>query len=322
MKGFISKSRSPHFNLALEEYLFNTCHEEDLLMLYINDPAVIVGRNQNVFEEVYVKKAQADRVPIVRRMTGGGAVFHDNGNLNYCFMTDYKDGSFGSYDDFLQPVIKLLQDAGIPAEKRNNSDLACGGCKISGNAQMVRKGRILHHGTLLFDADLDRLHRYLRQDSGHCQSKSVKSVRSRVTNLSDYGAASPEAFAEDFLRSFCGSRVGMDFSEKDMETVLDLQRDKYETWWWNFGRSPAFTVEDRIHFRGRSLAVQSRVNGGLIKEVSLAAVLTGPELCDAEEKEIQQLFGMLTGRQYREDAAAEIFEEGDHDGTDLYAQAQ
>ena len=322
MKGLISKSRSPQFNLALEEYLFDTCRDDSLLMLYINDPSVIVGRSQNVFEEVYVKRCQADRVPVVRRMTGGGAVFHDAGNLNFCFMGDYEEGSLGSYDSFLQPVISLLRESGIPAEKKNHSDLACGGCKISGNAQTVRKGRILHHGTLLFDADLDRLHRYLRQDSGRYQSKSVKSVRSQVVNLSDYGAASAQDFAERFLDAFCEEEDRLVLTERDLETVLDLQRDKYETWWWNFGKSPAFTVVDQVSFRGRSLSVRCSVTGGRIKEASLAEAIERPELNDREKREIYQRLQRLTGCRYGEETAANIFEEGDPDGTDLHAQTQ
>lgn len=320
MKGLISKSRSPQFNLALEEYLFDTRREGDLLLLYVNDPSVIVGRSQNVFEEVYVKRCQADRVPVVRRMTGGGAVFHDAGNLNFCFMRDYEPGRFGSYDDFLQPVISLLRKAGVPVEKRNNSDLACGGCKISGNAQTVRKGRILHHGTLLFDADLDRLRRYLRQDSGRYQSKSVKSVRSQVVNLSDYGAASAQDFAERFLDAFCEEEDRLVLTERDLETVLDLQRDKYETWWWNFGKSPAFTAVDRVVFNGRHFDVCCHVKGGIVRAAALETPLTAVDM--VLEAAVQRRIGRLTGCRYEEGLAARIFEEGDRDGTDLYAQAQ
>ena len=175
-----------YYNLALEEYMFNKSSEESVLLLWKNDTSIVLGKYQNVYEEINIKEVSRKHISVARRNTGGGTVFHDRGNLNYSFITSCSSGMFSDYDEFIFPVIKALNGLGVPAQKRNNSDIAIGTSKISGSAQAVKSHRILHHGTLLFDADMEGLHLLLKPSDGRFTSKAVKSVRSDVTNISDH----------------------------------------------------------------------------------------------------------------------------------------
>ena len=147
-----------YYNLALEEYMFNKSSEESVLLLWKNDTSIVLGKYQNVYEEINIKEVSRKHISVARRNTGGGTVFHDRGNLNYSFITSCSSGMFSEYDEFIFPVLQALNGLGVPAQKRNNSDIAIGTSKISGSAQAVKSHRILHHGTLLFDADMEGLH--------------------------------------------------------------------------------------------------------------------------------------------------------------------
>ena len=141
-------------NLAIEEYVFHHFTDDNYLLLWKNEGSIVIGKHQNVFEKVNIKAIESSSVKVARRNTGSGAVFHDKGNLNYSLITDYDSEIFSGYDEFLNPMIKALNHLGVPAHKRRSSDIAIEDKKISGSAQTVKNNRILHHGTLLFDADL------------------------------------------------------------------------------------------------------------------------------------------------------------------------
>ena len=185
MKLYILTTTNPHYNLAVEEYLFR--HErEDVCMLWQNEPTVVIGKNQNAFAEVDIDALRRDGVHLARRITGGGAVYHDLGNVNFSFISANNAETGLDFARFTAPILKALASLGVQAELSGRNDLLLNGQKFSGNAQYSADGRTLHHGTLLFDAELTALGRYLRPDEEKLKSKGIKSVHSRVTNLAPH----------------------------------------------------------------------------------------------------------------------------------------
>lgn len=182
MKYIRLPTTDPYYNLAVEEYLFKNS-EEDIFMLWQNRPSVILGKNQNAYAEIELAYAEEKGIDICRRITGGGAVYHDEGNLNYTFITNTGGEHTLDYAYFASPIISALASFGVTATLSGRNDIECGGKKISGNAQAVLGGRILHHGTLLFDVDVDTLGAVLRTDKEKLSYRAVKSHRGRVGNL-------------------------------------------------------------------------------------------------------------------------------------------
>ena len=184
MKFLILKSYDPYFNLAVEEYLFS--HEtDDVFMLWQNEPTVVIGKNQNAYAEIKTDVVRERGIKIVRRITGGGAVYHDLGNVNYSFISTRRGGADIDFEYFTAPIIEALTAMGIDAQLSGRNDLLTEGRKFSGNAQHTVGERTLHHGTLLFDADLSVLSDVLNVDRSKIESKAIASVRSRVVNLSE-----------------------------------------------------------------------------------------------------------------------------------------
>jgi len=182
MKFIRLESKDPYYNLAVEEYLFENI-DEDIFMLWQNDKTVVIGKNQNAYAEVNLPFAKENNIHIARRITGGGAVYHDLGNVNYTFITSTDKARVLDYEYFTQPIIKALSTFGIDCKLSGRNDLECQGRKFSGNAQYTKNGRILHHGTLLFDSDIDTMSKVLRANKEKLEFKSVKSHSARVTNL-------------------------------------------------------------------------------------------------------------------------------------------
>ncbi|MBE6630467.1 MAG: lipoate--protein ligase [Ruminococcaceae bacterium] len=205
MKLYVLTSTDPYYNLAVEEYLFRN-EQEDVFMLWQNEPTVVIGKNQNAFAEVELDALRQDGVHLARRITGGGAVYHDLGNVNFSFISAQSTQTGLDFAGFTAPILAALHSLGVNAELSGRNDLLLEGKKFSGNAQHTANGRTLHHGTLLFDSDLSALSRYLRPDEEKLKSKGIKSVRSRVTNLKPFLqiSATTGAFIEhlaQFLRA-------------------------------------------------------------------------------------------------------------------------
>ena len=182
-----SKSNDPRYNTALEFYAFNElAKKDDVFMLWINSPCIVVGKNQNTTEEVNQRFCDDNDIKIVRRVSGGGAVYHDLNNLNYTIISNGRSGEEFDFKSFSQPVIDALASLGVKAEFTGRNDLEIDGQKFCGNAQYVRSGRIMHHGCLMFDVDTSVLANALKVSKDKIESKGIKSVRSRVTNIKDH----------------------------------------------------------------------------------------------------------------------------------------
>ena len=173
----------PYFNLAMEEYLIDTAGDEEIFILWRNEPSVIIGRNQNAFSELDVSFAREHDIKVVRRLTGGGAVFHDLGNINYTFISPDIDGGSLNFARFCEPIVRALRALGLDASLSGRNDILAEGRKVSGTAQCVRSGHVMHHGTLLWDADFSAMAGVLRPDTEKLAAKGIKSVRSRVGNI-------------------------------------------------------------------------------------------------------------------------------------------
>lgn len=227
----------PYFNLASEEYLLKT-RTENFVYLWINAPAVIVGINQNTLAEVNLDYTDSHGIKVVRRLTGGGAVYHDLNNLCYTVIAPHEKNA-DAYRQFTAPVIEYLNSLGVKAEFSGRNDITVDGKKISGNAQTVYKDRIMHHGTLLFDTDMSALTFALKPNKLKTESKGIKSVRARVTNVREYLPSLTVAeFKKGLIDYFGKSCEKYTLSERDIAEINELVRDKYSKYEWNIGRSP------------------------------------------------------------------------------------
>jgi lipoate-protein ligase A len=178
-------STNPYFNIAAEEYLLKN-FSDDIFTLYINEPSIIVGKHQNTLAEINQEFVRSQSIKVVRRLSGGGTVYHDLGNLNYSFIANGSEGKLVDFKKFTQPIVDVLLHLGIDAQLGGKNDIRIGERKISGNAEHIYKNRVLHHGTLLFSSELDNLNESIRVNPSTYTDKSVKSIRSNVANISDY----------------------------------------------------------------------------------------------------------------------------------------
>ena len=261
-------STDPYYNLAFEEYVLTHRREGDYLILWQNDNTVVVGLNQNTEAEIDRRAVEDLGIKVVRRQTGGGAVYHDLGNLNYSFITDSGELGELSMSRFTEPVVRALGELGCDASASGRNDILIDGRKVSGSAQRVIKGRVLHHGTLLYDSDPETVARALNADPAKFIGKSSKSVRSRIGNIRDY-VRDPEMTVGDFWTYLKETLAdsGMVFGELsacELEEVRTLSDSKYATWEWNFGASPGFEVLGKRRFPAGSLEVRAAVSDGRI----------------------------------------------------------
>ena len=260
-------STDPAYNLAFEEYVLNNRTEGNILILWQNANAVIIGRNQNTAQEIDSAFVAAHGIRVVRRNTGGGAVYHDMGNLNYSFITDDRDDRKG----FAEPVVQALKGLGLDACASGRNDILVNGLKVSGTAQQITKGRILHHGTLLFDSDSSMISGALTPDPNKFKSKSVKSVRSRVGNIR--AQLQEDMTLSQFWRyleqALADSLVFSSLTELEIQQVQQLKAAKYDQWDWNYGRSPAYEKRSKGYFTGGGLEVLLNVSGGKISGIRI-----------------------------------------------------
>lgn len=268
MKLIINESTDPYHNLALEEYVFRNFDADDYILLWQNHNSIIIGRYQNAFEEINMEQVTKHQVSIVRRITGGGAVYHDLGNLNFSFVTNWHSERDLSFERFLTPVINALKSFGINSEIEGRNDLVVEGKKVSGNAQAISGNRILHHGTLLVHSDLDFIPKVLNTSQDKFVSKSVKSIRSRIANLQDYSQVEitvpklKESLVDAFSRGENVSVVHL--TDAEIAEIERLRNSKYKSWNWNYGESPKFNFNNSARFGGGKISLSMNIENGLI----------------------------------------------------------
>ncbi|MFF2886535.1 lipoate--protein ligase [Paenibacillus sp. NPDC057967] len=266
----------PALNLALEEYILRSLpNEDDYLLFYINEPSIIIGKNQNTVEEINADYVKDNNLHVVRRLSGGGAVYHDLGNLNFSFIMKDDGGSFHNFKKFTEPVVSALRKLGVEAELTGRNDLQVGERKISGNAQFHTKGKMFSHGTLLFDSEIENVVSALKVNAEKYVSKSTKSIRSRVANISEFlkEPMTTEEFRQKLLQSlFEGSEEIplYELTQQDWDKVRKLADERYRSWEWNYGRSPAFNVQQRKRIEGvGTFDVRLQVEEGVITEAAI-----------------------------------------------------
>ncbi len=276
MKSITNSSTNPHYNLALEEYVLKYLDpQEDFVILWQNRPSIIVGRNQNTVEEINAEYVKKNDISVVRRLSGGGAVYHDSGNLNFTFIVKNDQDSVSNYRKFTKPVIDALNRLGIPAEFSGRNDIAIEGKKFSGNAQYYYRNRLLHHGTLLYNSELTRLQAALQVRADKISSKGIKSVRSRVTNIADYmeNVVPIDEFRELLLKYIFEYQqqepMEYELTEADHQKILEIMNERYMTWNWNFGESPDFHIQKSKRFTGGLLDARFDVHQGKITQFKM-----------------------------------------------------
>lgn len=301
----------PSVNLALEEYVLQNFGEKDTyLLFYINKPSIIIGRNQNTIEEINTNYVDENGIKVVRRLSGGGAVYHDEGNLNFSFLTKDDGESFQNFAKFTKPMVEALNNLGVPAELQGRNDLAANGRKISGNAMFSTKGRMFSHGTLMLDSEIENVVSALNVKMEKIKSKGIKSIRSRVANISEFldEKISMDEFKEMILRYIFDVEDVKDvpqyeLTDEDWENVHQISKERYQNWDWNYGKSPKFNIQESHKFDGGLVDVRLDVKNGLIENCKIYGDFFGiGEVKDIEQK----MIGVRHERKAIEDALADV----------------
>nr|WP_309098881.1 lipoate--protein ligase [Fredinandcohnia onubensis] len=265
----------PQINLAIEEYaLKNLDINETYLLFYINAPSIIIGKNQNTIEEINTQYVEDNGIKVVRRLSGGGAVYHDLGNLNFSFITKDDGESFHNYKKFTEPVIEALHKLGVNAQLSGRNDIEVEGRKISGNAQFSTRGRMFSHGTLMFDSEIDHVVSALKVKKDKIESKGIKSVRSRVANISEFlnEKITIEEFKQMLLRYIFNTDGDIPeyvLTDKDWENIHEISKERYQNWDWNYGKSPKFNYQHTHRFPVGSIDVRLEVQKGMIENCKI-----------------------------------------------------
>ncbi|MCY8032718.1 lipoate--protein ligase LplJ [Bacillus sonorensis] len=300
----------PRINLAIEEYCLKYLDpEQTYLLFYINQPSIIIGKNQNTIEEINTKYVDENGIIVVRRLSGGGAVYHDLGNLNFSFITKDDGNSFHNFKKFTEPVVAALKRLGVDAELSGRNDLMANGRKISGNAQFSTRGRMFSHGTLLFDSEIEHVVSALKVKKDKIESKGIKSIRSRVANISEFldQKMTTEEFRELLLRYIFdteGDIPEYKLTDEDWKIINQISKERYQNWDWNYGKSPKFNLQHSKRFTAGSIDIRLEVHKGMIQECKIFGDFFGVgDVGEIEDK--------LSGVQYERNAIEEALDGAD-----------
>lgn len=268
----------PYFNLAAEEYFLKN-FQEDFFMLWRSQPAVVVGKHQNALSEINHEYVRTHQIPVARRLSGGGTVFHDLGNLNFTFIRNVEKIHEVNFKVFTFPIMEALKTFGIEVYTTGRNDLQIEGKKISGNAEHVHRNRVLHHGTLLYNSQLDALKGALKVDLSKFEDKAVQSNRSEVTNIAPYLPIPMrvEEFGNLLFSEISKQLVNphaYNLNENDLEAIQKLRDEKYNTWDWIFGYSPRYRFKNRFSSPKGEIAISFLVEKGMLCEVSVSGAIS------------------------------------------------
>lgn len=302
MKIVLNPSHNAYFNLALEEYLL-TQYDDSFFMLWTSDPSILIGKHQNTYTEINIPYVESHKIPVVRRMSGGGTVFCDPGNINFTFI-EKDQGQFSDFKKFTQPILDYIQSLGINATFSGRNDLVIDGQKFSGNAQYRLKGRILHHGTLLFDTQIGNLVNALTPKEEKFTNKSVSSVKARVTNIKTHIPNNPmtiSVFRDNIyihIHSAFNGSLFYELTAEDIAAVEHLVISKYHTWQWNYGDSPKYDYTNIRKFESGLVELGITVQKGMIRQLSIHGDYFA-------SRETQELCNILIGTKHEKNAILE-----------------
>lgn len=276
MRLLISNSNNPYYNLATEEYLLKNS-SDDIVLLYRNQPCIVVGKHQNAMAEVNYRFVSENNIPVVRRISGGGTVYHDEGNVNFTFLQNGEEGNLINFRSFILPMAEFLKKYGISAEIGPRNDILINGLKVSGNAEHIYRKRTLHHGTLLFSSALSNLRNALYVEPGKYTDRAVKSVRSKVANIGESISANMDVkqFLNElsiYLLCFYAAEP-INLSEEADSAISLAAVEKYTDWNWNYGYSPAYNFKHSFSLNSQNLTIEFSVEKGIIKESNIVGNL-------------------------------------------------
>jgi lipoate---protein ligase len=292
VRSIISKSNDPKFNLAAEEFFLRE-NSSDIHFFYINSPSVIIGKHQNALAEINLSFLEEKDIPLYRRMSGGGTVYHDLGNINFCFIKNGQGNDLVNFKRATQPIVSVLNEWGIAVRHGERNDLLVNYKKISGNACHVFKRRVMHHGTLLYNSELDMLTSSLKNDPTKFQDKAVKSVRSEVMNISTIydKAGTTSSFMYDLEKAIRNASQTISLSsltEEELNSIEALIISKYSTPEWNYCYGPTYHFKKRTVINDHVFLVQMTVEKGKISNLVLKGNF-------ADKKPLDELMQIVTG---------------------------
>lgn len=309
---FISNKNitDPTINLAMEEYVLkNMPNDDSYFLFYVNRPSIIIGKNQNTIEEINKPYIDEHKIDVVRRISGGGAVYHDTGNLNFSFITNDDGDSFHNFKKFTEPIVEALNKLGVNAELSGRNDIQVGQAKISGNAMVKVKDRMFSHGTLMLNSDLNEVQNALKVNPAKIKSKGIKSVRSRVANIDEFldESLDIETFKSIILKTIFGEQNDVEEYEltaDDWSKIEQLSNEKYRTWEWNYGKNPKYNFEREEKFEKGFVQIKFDVKRGRIEHAKIFGDFFG-------EGNITDLEEALTGTLHDFDSIEEALDEFD-----------
>lgn len=311
-----NENNDPRVNLAIEHFLVQEYPlTEPILLFYINEPSIIIGRNQNTIEEINQEYVEEHGIHVVRRLSGGGAVYHDLGNLNFSFIMPDNGDSFRDFEKLTKPIVAALQEMGVKgAQLKGRNDLVIDDQKFSGNAMYATNGRMFAHGTIMFDSDINEVVNALKVRKDKIESKGIKSIRSRVTNVKPFLPADKQNMTtKDFRQEILLKVFGVtdprdvktyELTADDWEKINQISKDYYRNWDWNYGRSPEFDLERRKRFAIGSIEVRLNVQKGIIT----AAKIYGDFFGLGDIKDVETA---LVGVKYEKEALTKAVEKID-----------
>lgn len=311
-----SPSNNAYFNIASEEYLLYKYPKETIFLLYINAPSIIIGKFQNTLAEINLDYVQAHGIKVVRRMSGGGAVYHDLGNLNFSFHILLGTNDFMDFSTFTQPVVSLLNNMNIPAKLEGRNDLLIDGKKFSGNAKLAKNGKMIQHGTLLISSQMEVLGDALKVNPLKFIDKAVKSNRARVINLNEYlpqditVLAFRQLLIEEMIKNNPEAKI-YKLTDEDILGIEKLVAEKYSTWEWNFGFSPNYNFKKALKIPAGFIEIHLDVHNGYIEKAKIFGDFFA-------SKPIEELENILIGQKHEIAHLAQLLEE--HDVTAYFGQ--